>query len=32
MNIEDQDRREQLIEEGYCIVPDVLSAEFLQAG
>ena len=30
MNIEDQDRREQLIEEGYCIVPDVLSAEFLQ--
>src|ERR1039457_7167496 len=30
MNIKDQDRREQLIEEGYCIVPDVLTAEFLQ--
>jgi len=30
MDIQDQERREQLIEEGYCIVPDVLSADFVQ--
>src|ERR1043166_6759217 len=30
MNITDQDRRNQLIEEGYCIVPDVLTPAFLQ--
>ena len=30
MDIQDQHRRGQLIEEGYCIVPDVLTAEFLQ--
>src|ERR1019366_5271993 len=30
MHIHDQEHREQLIEEGYCIVPEVLNAEFLQ--
>jgi hypothetical protein len=30
MDIKDRERREQLIEEGYCIVPGVLTAEFLQ--